>query len=264
MSAGFIENEVYVYIKYLDNNKVAYINATLSQYVATFIFKLDDRTVSPWPKDLIEEKFGKEVARVLPIPDETGNTSYHGTYYSGTLTISIDGGLQTDLLEKYVKKLKDAGFVEGVTYNFEYTFDNQDVLEVREALEELAIKLACKRSTDDQVRRLKEAMERFENAIESGNLARIAQSDERFHNIIVEASHNKKLAEMTANLSQQIYRYRYECIKDSSMYAELIEEHRKMYESIYYRKQNEAVEVVKQHITKQQESIMRNLHLEEE
>ena len=124
----------------------------------------------------------------------------------------------------------------------------KDVLEVREALEELAIKLACKRSTDDQVRRLKEAMERFENAIESGNLA----------------SHNEKLAEMTANLSQQIYRYRYECIKDSSMYAELIEEHRKMYESIYYRKQNEAVEVVKQHITKQQESIMRNLHLEEE
>ncbi len=140
----------------------------------------------------------------------------------------------------------------------------KDVLEVREALEELAIKLACKRSTDDQVRRLKEAMERFENAIESGNLARIAQSDEKFHNIIVEASHNEKLAEMTANLSQQIYRYRYECIKDSSMYAELIEEHRKMYESIYYRKQNEAVEVVKQHITKQQESIMRNLHLEEE
>ncbi|MBO4666663.1 MAG: hypothetical protein J5666_00850 [Bacilli bacterium] len=130
MASGFNENETYVYIKYLDNNEVASVNAYISQYVATFIFEIGDRKTSPWPTDLIIEKFSKDVSNVIPVPDASGATSYNATYYSGSLNISVDAGTQTDLLAKYLKMLKDAGFVETVSYSFEYTFPNYDVVEV--------------------------------------------------------------------------------------------------------------------------------------
>lgn len=139
----------------------------------------------------------------------------------------------------------------------------KDVLEVRASLEELAITLACKRINEEQLRRLKEAMIRFENAVESGSVQRMAQADEKFHNIIVEGARNKKLAQMVSNLSEQVYRYRFECVKDKSMHKELIEEHRAMYESIYFKDKDKGTGIVKGHIQKQMRVIIHNLHLEE-
>ncbi len=52
------------------------------------------------------------------------------------------------------------------------------------------------------------------------------------HDIIVRASRNERLIQMVGNLSQQMYRYRLEYIKDVSQHVRLIEEHEEIYRCI--------------------------------
>ena len=60
----------------------------------------------------------------------------------------------------------------------------RDVLEVRRTLEELAVDLACQRMTEDELEELKKTQELFAQAIREGDAMRIAQTDERYHEII--------------------------------------------------------------------------------
>ena len=49
----------------------------------------------------------------------------------------------------------------------------EDVLQIREALDDLAVQIACDKMTEDQLTNLSLAMNNFENAIQAGNLDRI-------------------------------------------------------------------------------------------
>ena len=53
----------------------------------------------------------------------------------------------------------------------------RDVLEVRRALEELAIELACQRMSEEEVGNLQKAQEDFKNAIAEGDAMKIAETD---------------------------------------------------------------------------------------
>ena len=138
-----------------------------------------------------------------------------------------------------------------------------DVLEVRGALEELAIRLACERADDNIVAKLKEAAVKFEQATKTKNEIEIAQADVRFHDIIVEAADNDRLAQLTQNLSEQYYRYRYEYVKDNSSHEKLVSEHYEMVTSIEEKDIERAVRAMRLHIEKQEKAIARNLHLED-
>ena len=101
----------------------------------------------------------------------------------------------------------------------------RDVLEVRQALDALAIELACERITEEEIRELRRACDTFVQMTRTQDAVRIAQADVALHDIIVRASGNDRLIQMVGNLSQQMYRYRLEYIKDVSQHGRLIEEH---------------------------------------
>ena len=71
--------------------------------------------------------------------------------------------------------------------------DMEDVLEVRDALDELAAQIACERMTAEQMQILKETKKEFEEILESGDVKKIADVDVRFHDIIYEATDNARL-----------------------------------------------------------------------
>ena len=50
----------------------------------------------------------------------------------------------------------------------------RDVLEVRRALEELAVELVCEKITDEQIQDLKDAAEEFKESLKDGDITRIA------------------------------------------------------------------------------------------
>ena len=66
------------------------------------------------------------------------------------------------------------------------------------------------------------------------------------------------------NLSEQMYRYRFEYLKDASAHEQLIEEHRIIYESIRKKERKTAAETAKLHIDNQEQSIMKQLRLEKD
>ena len=82
----------------------------------------------------------------------------------------------------------------------------RDVLEVRCALEELAVQLACDRMDAEGLVRLKEAAEKFREVLDSDDITQIAQADVLFHDVIYTATDNKRLIQLLNNLREQMYR----------------------------------------------------------
>lgn len=137
-----------------------------------------------------------------------------------------------------------------------------DVLEVRRALDALCAELACERISEEGLGKLKSACEAFEKAVRNGNVKKIAQADVELHDIIVEATDNQRLIQLINNLSEQMYRYRFEYIKDTTQHQRLIEEHRVIYESILRKDKETAAQAARLHIDNQEKAILNQIRLD--
>ena len=136
----------------------------------------------------------------------------------------------------------------------------RDVLEVRRALDALAVELACERITGEEKRALADACEEFEEATESKDAKVITQADVKLHDIIVKAARNDRLTRLGNDMSEQMYRYRFEYIKDETKHPSLIEEHRVIYRSIVDCDKVTASEAIKTHIDNQEKSIINHIY----
>ncbi len=127
-----------------------------------------------------------------------------------------------------------------------------DVLEVRKALEELAVRLACDRMTEDDFVKLKEEALRFrEVASNSKDVTAIAEADVRFHDVIYLATDNQKLIALLNNLREQMYRYRVEFLKRPEVYDQIYIDHDEIVHFLEEKKKEELTAVVSEHIDKQ-------------
>lgn len=139
-----------------------------------------------------------------------------------------------------------------------------DVLEVRRAVDALCVELACDRIDSQSLEQLRIACDNFEQAVKTKDVKKIAQADVKLHDIIVQATGNQRLIQLVYNLSEQMYRYRFEYIKDASQHQHLVEEHRIIYESIVNKDKDTASRAAKMHIDNQEKAIMQQIRLERE
>ena len=131
----------------------------------------------------------------------------------------------------------------------------RDVLEVRRALEELAVGLACDRITDEDIEKLKIAAKEFENTLESGDVTEYAEADVNFHDIIYLATDNQRLIQLLYNLREQMYRYRVEYLKRKEVHLTLLKEHEYIIECIEKRDKSKAMEAICTHIENQEKTV---------
>ena len=132
----------------------------------------------------------------------------------------------------------------------------RDVLEVRKALEELAVQLACDKITKEEIEDLKKAAEDFKKILKSRDITEIAEADVRFHDIIFMATDNQKLVQLLNNLREQMYRFRVEYLKNEEVHPQLIAEHEKIIEHIMERDKAKASAIVSEHINNQVEGVI--------
>jgi DNA-binding GntR family transcriptional regulator len=137
--------------------------------------------------------------------------------------------------------------------------DLNDVLEVRLALEELAMSAACKRITQGEMEEIGKALRAFEECMDSQDVSKLAQADEDFHERIYQATGNRRLIQIIHNLREQIYRYRVEYLKDWKVRSELEEEHRELFHALQEGDVPQAVDCMKRHIQNQQYGIVKTL-----
>lgn len=131
----------------------------------------------------------------------------------------------------------------------------QDVLEVRKALEELSVQLACERITPEQVEEMKLAAEEFRKVLKSGDVTKIAEADVKFHDVIFAATNNQRLVTLLNNLREQMYRFRVEYLKQKECYPQLLEEHEKLIALISGGNVEEACEIMGRHIDNQASTV---------
>lgn len=141
--------------------------------------------------------------------------------------------------------------------------DMEDVLQIRRALDELAVGLACDNMTEEKLEQLHEALERFEESTRTGDVQQIAQTDVEFHEVIYQATDNPKLVNMLNNLREQMYRYRVEYLKSDEVYPRLIQEHEEIYKGLKRKDKERVVEIVGYHVVNQ-EIMVKNIIQEQE
>ena len=140
----------------------------------------------------------------------------------------------------------------------------KDVLEVRRSLDILCAELACDRITDDGIEALKSACMEFEKATLTKDAKIIASADVTLHNLIIEATQNDRLISLINNLSEQMYRYRFEYIKDESQHENLVKEHEAIFKAISKRNKKQAAKAAGVHIDNQEISILKQINLNHE
>ena len=141
--------------------------------------------------------------------------------------------------------------------------DLNDVLEVRKGMEELAIRLACERITPEELDELDKVEHKFLSLTENGDLTQLAEMDVAFHDIIYNATNNKRLVQLLSNLREQMYRYRIEFLKDIAVRRTLAQEHRAICEALSKKDKESALEYVYVHVDNQQKAIIKSLNGQE-
>lgn len=137
--------------------------------------------------------------------------------------------------------------------------DLRDALEIRMSLEELAVELACRRITPEGKEKLKKVCIGFREAISSKLVPSIVDADVDFHNAIFEAANNPRLVALAQNLSEQIYRYRVEYVKDFGYHDKLVIEHDAITNAILMGNCQKAKEIMRQHIYDQEQIVIKSL-----
>ncbi|WZL80666.1 GntR family transcriptional regulator [Vallitaleaceae bacterium 9-2] len=136
-----------------------------------------------------------------------------------------------------------------------------DVLEVRATLEALAVRLACKKMSDEELNELVEVNEEFRIAAAKKDVEMIINKDVEFHDIIFHSSDNEKLIQIINNLREQIYRFRVEYIYKMENYDQLVIEHDEIVNAMKERRGLDASSIALRHIENQEKSVLELFNL---
>ena len=205
----------------------------------------------------MQELFQSDINEFLPLRDVVFNTLRQailiGELKPGERLMEIHLadrlGVSRTPIREAIRKLEREGLVtvkprRGAEVAQITEKSMNDVLEVRRALDALCAELACERITAEGLEALKDAC------------------DVALHDIIVQATGNQRLIQLVNNLSEQMYRYRFEYIKDSSQHQRLVEEHRVIYQSLVRKDRETAAEAARIHIDNQKKAIIRQIRLD--
>ena len=137
--------------------------------------------------------------------------------------------------------------------------DLKEVLEIRRALDVLCAELASHRITESGKIALQDAFHRFEEAAADGDKTEVARADVELHDIIAEAAGNERLLQLVGGLADQIYRYRFEYIKDDFHYDRLVREHKAIVQAVITGNEAKAAAASRTHIDNQEKAILSQL-----
>ena len=216
----------------------------------------------------MEPKFEVTMNEYLPLRDVVFNTLrqaiLRGELKPGERLMEIQLanklGVSRTPIREAIRKLELEGLVLMIPRKgaevAEITEKNlRDVLEVRCALEELAVQLACDRIDKQGIHKLQLAAKNFASVLDSEDITKIAEADVAFHDIIYMATENQRLIQLLNNLREQMYRYRIEYLKKKEYYPRLLAEHQDIIQAIANREHERATKITSQHIDNQVETV---------
>jgi DNA-binding GntR family transcriptional regulator len=113
--------------------------------------------------------------------------------------------------------------------------DVEDAFQVLVALERLAAPLVCNRITDSEIAMIEELQMRMTAHFDAGRLMEYFRCNQAIHQAIVDASGNKRLAQLYRSESGRVQRYRYAGNEEESRWRRAIKEHEQILDAIRNR-----------------------------
>ncbi|MGE4213957.1 MAG: GntR family transcriptional regulator [Anaerotignaceae bacterium] len=137
--------------------------------------------------------------------------------------------------------------------------DIKNVLEIRSALEAVGMRHACRNMELERINELKRLNEEFERAFEEKDYEKVANTDEKMHDIIFASAHNDRLVQIISNMRAQVYRYRMAYLKVYETKTAVLNHHRGIINAIENHLEEEGIKVMAEHIEHQTQVILKSL-----
>jgi len=185
----------------------------------------------------------------------TGGTRITETAVAEQLNVSrtpVREALQKLAQEKFLTAIPKAGYiVEDLSDN-----EIQDLFTTRMEIEQIAIQKAIEHITVDELKLLDDNLEQTKACIKAREDFRITELDIAFHTIIYKAARSKSLFGVCKNLSDLTIRYRHGLNLVPNLWAELLQQHIKIYQALISKNSDQTMEALTRHARLEQESLM--------
>ena len=129
------------------------------------------------------------------------------------------------------------------------SYELSDIMNVRLALEQMAIKHAVTRITDEEIQSMREINKEFISSAYNGEIVKMVLYDELFHGVFVKASGNSLLVFINQQITQILRDYRTNIFSVPAYRFEAANPHQKIIDSLVSRDEKLAVNAVEDHIT---------------
>lgn len=140
-------------------------------------------------------------------------------------------------------EVRKGAYVSGISVS-----EMIDILEVRSVLEGLAAALAAKKITEEEIKVLLKVSEKFNQSVAENNAIVMNDYNNKFHNIIFEATKNKKLIQMANGLQEVVQRFKIAYFKEYTRAKEIPHEHELIVQAICARDPVSAKEYGQNHV----------------
>jgi len=134
--------------------------------------------------------------------------------------------------------------------------DMQEIYEMLEGLEGMAVKLAAERADEAGLAALEEAVAAQETALAADDLDAWIVADERLHSLIIQLAGNRRIAEVVERVNNQVHRVRVFTLRLRAKPLQSLEEHRQTVEAIRRRDGNLAREITQRHRARAREELV--------
>jgi DNA-binding GntR family transcriptional regulator len=161
--------------------------------------------------------------------------------------------------EGFIRRDQKGGFfVAGLTLA-----DIEETFGIRSVLESYAARLAAFKHRPEDLKPLERKLEEYQAHLERRELEPLPRINTEFHDLLYGLSRSPRLVRMISDLRDQIYRFRKAILRVEEMARTSNQDHMEMLALIRKRDEEGVETVVRAHILKGQEAVVRLLDLNE-
>jgi len=167
--------------------------------------------------------------------------------------IAMQLGVSKTPVREALRQLADEEFVritpnQGVVVSKISIEDIKDFLQLRMALEGLAANLAAKRISQKEIKELEKYHEQMYKFAVKKDLSAFGEENAKFHNILLHASGNKRLARIVGNFTDIAYRFWLKSLNEPEKLKSSLEEHGNIITALKKRDPEQAEQLIRIHL----------------
>jgi DNA-binding GntR family transcriptional regulator len=171
-------------------------------------------------------------------------------------------GISRTPVREAIHKLEREGFIEqqprgGFTVLGLNKVDIEETFGIRSVLEGYAARLAAIKHSEEELAPLEEKIEEFQKCLDANRMNDLSEINTDFHDLLYALSKSPKLIHMINVLREQIYRYRLMILRKTKMATMSNEDHKLMLTYIRKRDADGVEQLVRDHILRGQEVVLK-------